>query len=172
MGCSVSSSRRLLAHVIAAAATASTLVFSCILSGCSTAPPGTVDHELSAIDFAACLEGRPPCVHVGDVQTAESIVPDSAQAVRLIAGSSISAPLQRPSTTARLQYLVVGVYAVENAATLEVDIDDALAFTTEVHVGFSKPEIWGHDVVPGAKVTVRCVTGKLDVNYVIGRWND
>lgn len=148
------------------------LAFAAVFAGCSTPPPGTVDHEMSAIDLGACVAAQPPCVRVGDVQPVESILPDSARAVRLPAGSSISGPLQRPSTSARIQYVALGVYAVDVGATLEVDVDGALAFTTDVPVGFSKPEIWAHDVVPGAKVTVKCVKGKIDLNYVVGRWND
>ena len=155
-------------------------LLSLALASCGSDPPGSVDHEQPAIDLEACASAAPTCVREGTVTSIEAILPGDGHAIHLAKGASIRAPLMRPSDTAKLAFLVLGIRAT-NAddtttpvlpAQIAVQIDGAIDVTVRPLAGFGRTEIQSKLVVPGATVTIRCLAGAVDLAYVEGRWND
>jgi hypothetical protein len=161
------------------------LVLACTLAlsaagGCGSDPPGSVAHEQPAIDLEACAAGAATCVRTGDVTSAEALLPGDGHAIHLAKGASIRAPLQRPSPTAKLAYLVVAARAIDADATtvpikrvqIAVKIDGAIDTTIGPPAGLTRTEIESKAVVPGDSVTISVVAGEADLIFVEGRWND
>ena len=156
------------------------LPFVLTLAACGSDPPGSVAHEQPAIDLEACAAAGSTCVREGDVTSVEAILPGDGHAVHLAKGASIRAPLLRPSDTAKLAYLVLGIRSTDadstttpvSTAQIAVQIDGAIDVTVRPLAGFGRTEIQSKQVVPGATITIRCLAGEVDLAYVEGRWND
>ena len=140
------------------------------LGGCGSDPPGSVAYEQPAIDLAACAASASSCVRQGTVTTVESLVPGDDQIIKLGPGASITAPLQRPSPTTKLAYLVVTVRAIDTK--IAVKIDGAIDTVILPMNGYSRTEVEAKRVVPGDTITIRSLTGDAELVYVEGRWND
>jgi hypothetical protein len=149
------------------------------IAGCGSDPPGTVAYETLAVDLEACAAGSSTCVRTGNVTSVEAFLPGDGHAVHLTKGAAIRAELMRPSSTAKLSYLVVATRATDDAtatpfkpAQMAVTIDGAIDVTLRPVTWFARTEIAGKRTVPGPTITIRCVEGEIDLVYVVGRWDE
>lgn len=147
-----------------------------LCASCGAPPPGSADREQPAIEIGACLQGDPSCRLDGDATPVESVLPGTEHAVLLQPGGSVVATLHRPSPTARLAYLVVGMRArgePQDARSLEVAIEGGKRAVLTPTAGFQRIEVNELEVVPsqGARVGARCLAGAFEITYVVGRWN-
>jgi hypothetical protein len=146
------------------------LFFALASCGDGTDPPATVEDEVPAIDIRACATGS-GCTTSGEVFRSEVLVPGDDDALRIMQGGSISAPLTRPYD-GRLRYLALGLFP-EPDASIVVEITGSPPQTVKpLYAWLMRVELQTNDVHPpaGATITIRAAKGNTNVLWAVGRW--
>jgi hypothetical protein len=147
-------------------------------ASCSSPKPAEigVTNEMPAIDVDACI-ASPSCMGK-DASAIEVFFPGN-HAIHIPKGASITAPLERPSATAKLHYLVVGVaaegdyYGIHH---MKVSVSGLPDSEISPIGGFTRTELDEQSRVPAATnptVTLTTTEGDaFDLLWVEGRWDD
>jgi len=148
----------------------------CIAS-CSSPPPGSVDRETLAADIGSCARLEPACVRRGDVKPAEAIVPGQGHAVSLFPGATIDLAFTRPSPTAKLVHLAIGMRSagsLDDVRKIAVAVTGGSETVMTPPISFSRVEIAQLSFTPpeDARLRITSLDGKVDILYVVGRWKD
>jgi hypothetical protein len=143
---------------------------------------GEPDVDQVALDLEACIGKSASCVQSGPVRPVESLVTGD-HALRIDPGGSLEGPLQRPSSTARMNTLVVGYRALgDEGAPRQIAFglvgdkpgSPGVVSMHTNNAAFRVLELAELDLVPaeGARVRIEVREGSFEIVYVLGRWNN